>query len=131
MRLHGSCGSGSSSVLWSLDVIGSSFSPAIHSFIVILYSMPCRYSTFILLYPTGITSEVGLIYIALPHIKVSNYMIHKSKNSLPFLLRRVLQKEWFSGFCKLGVLVVYYSYNTWNFAHHLLLVHSSYKERIA
>ncbi|XP_068315631.1 very-long-chain (3R)-3-hydroxyacyl-CoA dehydratase PASTICCINO 2A [Pyrus communis] len=30
-----------------------------------------RYSTFILLYPTGITSEVGLIYIALPHIKNS------------------------------------------------------------
>ncbi|XP_078153639.1 very-long-chain (3R)-3-hydroxyacyl-CoA dehydratase PASTICCINO 2A-like [Carex rostrata] len=30
-----------------------------------------RYSTFLLLYPTGITSEVGLIYIALPYIKAS------------------------------------------------------------
>ncbi|KAM3756760.1 hypothetical protein ACB098_02G136900 [Castanea mollissima] len=30
-----------------------------------------RYSTFLLLYPTGITSEVGLIYVALPFIKES------------------------------------------------------------
>ncbi|KAL3527543.1 hypothetical protein ACH5RR_012199 [Cinchona calisaya] len=30
-----------------------------------------RYSTFLLLYPTGITSEVGLIYNALPYIKES------------------------------------------------------------
>lgn len=30
-----------------------------------------RYSTFLLLYPTGITSEVGLIYNALPFIKES------------------------------------------------------------
>lgn len=30
----------------------------------------CRYSTFMLLYPTGISSEVGLIYIALPYMKV-------------------------------------------------------------
>lgn len=30
-----------------------------------------RYSTFLLLYPTGITSEVGLIYIAMPYIKES------------------------------------------------------------
>ncbi|KAK3406754.1 hypothetical protein EUGRSUZ_K02898 [Eucalyptus grandis] len=30
-----------------------------------------RYSTFLLLYPTGIASEVGLIYIALPYIKKS------------------------------------------------------------
>ncbi|KAH9613663.1 hypothetical protein KSS87_012483 [Heliosperma pusillum] len=29
-----------------------------------------RYSTFLLLYPIGITSEVGLIYIGLPYIKV-------------------------------------------------------------
>ncbi|KAH7566835.1 hypothetical protein JRO89_XS08G0243200 [Xanthoceras sorbifolium] len=28
-----------------------------------------RYSTFLLLYPTGITSEVGLIYFALPYMK--------------------------------------------------------------
>nr|XP_009800101.1 PREDICTED: very-long-chain (3R)-3-hydroxyacyl-CoA dehydratase PASTICCINO 2A-like isoform X2 [Nicotiana sylvestris] len=30
-----------------------------------------RYSTFLLLYPTGITSEVGLIYNALPYMKES------------------------------------------------------------
>ncbi|KEH20139.1 putative very-long-chain (3R)-3-hydroxyacyl-CoA dehydratase [Medicago truncatula] len=30
-----------------------------------------RYSTFLVLYPTGISSEVGLIYIALPFIKAS------------------------------------------------------------
>ncbi|BBH05793.1 Protein-tyrosine phosphatase-like, PTPLA [Prunus dulcis] len=41
-----------------------------------------RYSTFILLYPTGITSEVGLIYIALQYIQ-----------SLFFGVR-VLQKGW-------------------------------------
>uniref|UniRef100_A0A2P2K3W2 Very-long-chain (3R)-3-hydroxyacyl-CoA dehydratase n=1 Tax=Rhizophora mucronata TaxID=61149 RepID=A0A2P2K3W2_RHIMU len=29
-----------------------------------------RYSTFLLLYPTGISSEVGLIYLALPYLKV-------------------------------------------------------------
>ncbi|KAJ4779273.1 Very-long-chain (3R)-3-hydroxyacyl-CoA dehydratase [Rhynchospora pubera] len=36
-----------------------------------------RYSTFLLLYPTGITSEVGLIYIALPYIKVTDNPIIK------------------------------------------------------
>ncbi|KAJ4825346.1 Very-long-chain (3R)-3-hydroxyacyl-CoA dehydratase PASTICCINO 2 [Turnera subulata] len=30
-----------------------------------------RYSTFLLLYPSGISSEVGLIYLALPHMKKS------------------------------------------------------------
>src|SRR5688572_22655883 len=30
----------------------------------------CRYSTFMLLYPTGISSEVGLIYTALPYMQV-------------------------------------------------------------
>ncbi|XP_043805905.1 very-long-chain (3R)-3-hydroxyacyl-CoA dehydratase PASTICCINO 2 isoform X2 [Manihot esculenta] len=35
-----------------------------------------RYSTFLLLYPSGISSEVGLIYFALPYIKVkSDYML--------------------------------------------------------
>ncbi|XP_057541506.1 very-long-chain (3R)-3-hydroxyacyl-CoA dehydratase PASTICCINO 2 [Amaranthus tricolor] len=35
-----------------------------------------RYSTFLLLYPSGISSEVGLIYLALPYIKNSeNYCI--------------------------------------------------------
>ncbi|RWW28486.1 hypothetical protein GW17_00007049 [Ensete ventricosum] len=35
----------------------------------------CRYSTFSILYPTRITSEVGLIYVALPYIKVSKSSI--------------------------------------------------------
>jgi hypothetical protein len=39
------------------------------SFFVVLIA--CRYSTFMVLYPTGITSEVGLIYIALPYMKVN------------------------------------------------------------
>ncbi|ONI02480.1 hypothetical protein PRUPE_6G201300 [Prunus persica] len=34
-----------------------------------------RYSTFILLYPTGITSEVGLIYIALQYIQSEKYSV--------------------------------------------------------
>ncbi|KAG6702696.1 hypothetical protein I3842_07G048200 [Carya illinoinensis] len=34
-----------------------------------------RYSSFLLLYPTGITSEVGLIYVALPYIKVRILMM--------------------------------------------------------
>ena len=36
----------------------------------------CRYSTFFLLYPSGISSEVGLIYTALPYIKVRYPVIH-------------------------------------------------------
>lgn len=43
--------------------------------------MACRYSTFLLLYPTGITSEVGLIYVALPFIKVTILTMQKSKTS--------------------------------------------------
>lgn len=35
----------------------------------------CRYSTFLLLYATGISSEVGLIYLALPYMKVRNPML--------------------------------------------------------
>ncbi|KAB5547511.1 hypothetical protein DKX38_010917 [Salix brachista] len=33
-----------------------------------------RYSTFLLLYPTGISSEVGLVYFALPYIKMLWYL---------------------------------------------------------
>ncbi|URE49083.1 Protein tyrosine phosphatase-like protein, PTPLA [Musa troglodytarum] len=33
-----------------------------------------RYSTFLILYPTGITSEVGLIYVALPYIKCASFI---------------------------------------------------------
>ncbi|KAM1068471.1 hypothetical protein ACFX13_000513 [Malus domestica] len=43
-----------------------------------------RYSTFILLYPTGITSEVGLIYIALPHIKNSEKYCIRMPNKWNF-----------------------------------------------
>ncbi|VVB18300.1 unnamed protein product [Arabis nemorensis] len=43
-----------------------------------------RYSSFLLLYPTGISSEVGLIYLALPHIKTSEMYSVRMPNSLNF-----------------------------------------------
>uniref|UniRef100_A0A453DZF6 Very-long-chain (3R)-3-hydroxyacyl-CoA dehydratase n=1 Tax=Aegilops tauschii subsp. strangulata TaxID=200361 RepID=A0A453DZF6_AEGTS len=52
----------------------------LHSFVVAL--LICRYSTFMILYPTGILSEVGLIYIALPYIKVTR--ITKKEKKTPY-----------------------------------------------
>ncbi|XP_015890567.3 very-long-chain (3R)-3-hydroxyacyl-CoA dehydratase PASTICCINO 2A isoform X2 [Ziziphus jujuba] len=43
-----------------------------------------RYSTFLLLYPTGITSEVGLIYLALPYIKESEKYCLRMPNKWNF-----------------------------------------------
>ncbi|XP_050372853.1 very-long-chain (3R)-3-hydroxyacyl-CoA dehydratase PASTICCINO 2 [Argentina anserina] len=43
-----------------------------------------RYSTFILLYPIGITSEVGLTYLALPHIKSSEKYCIRMPNTWNF-----------------------------------------------
>ncbi|OWM85416.1 hypothetical protein CDL15_Pgr019040 [Punica granatum] len=43
-----------------------------------------RYSTFLVLYPTGITSEVGLIYIALPYIKNSEKYCIRMPNKWNF-----------------------------------------------
>ncbi|CAL9211719.1 unnamed protein product, partial [Musa hybrid cultivar] len=43
-----------------------------------------RYSTFLILYPTGITSEVGLIYIALPYIKASEKYCIRMPNKWNF-----------------------------------------------
>ncbi|KAG6483389.1 hypothetical protein ZIOFF_060034 [Zingiber officinale] len=43
-----------------------------------------RYSTFLLLYPTGITSEVGLIYVALPFIKASEKYCIRMPNKWNF-----------------------------------------------
>lgn len=43
-----------------------------------------RYSTFLLLYPTGITSEVGLIYTALPYIKESEKYCLRMPNKWNF-----------------------------------------------
>ncbi|KAJ8451877.1 hypothetical protein Cgig2_007360 [Carnegiea gigantea] len=43
-----------------------------------------RYSTFFLLYPTGISSEVGLIYIALPYIKNSGKYCIRMPNKWNF-----------------------------------------------
>ncbi|PON84750.1 Protein-tyrosine phosphatase-like, PTPLA [Trema orientale] len=43
-----------------------------------------RYSTFLLLYPTGITSEVGLIYLALPYIKKSELYSLRMPNKWNF-----------------------------------------------
>jgi hypothetical protein len=36
----------------------------------------CRYSSFLIMYPTGISSELGLIYIALEYIKVLLFSEH-------------------------------------------------------
>ncbi|KAJ4883084.1 Very-long-chain (3R)-3-hydroxyacyl-CoA dehydratase PASTICCINO 2 [Raphanus sativus] len=43
-----------------------------------------RYSSFLVLYPTGITSEVGLVYLALPHIKTSEMYGVRMPNTLNF-----------------------------------------------
>lgn len=43
-----------------------------------------RYSTFLLLYPTGISSEVGLIYFALPYIKASEKYCVRMPNKWNF-----------------------------------------------
>lgn len=43
-----------------------------------------RYSTFLLLYPSGITSEVGLIYTALPYIKESEKYCLRMPNKWNF-----------------------------------------------
>ncbi|KAI4312653.1 hypothetical protein MLD38_037456 [Melastoma candidum] len=43
-----------------------------------------RYSTFLLLYPTGITSEFGLIYLSLPYIKNSEKFCVKMPNKWNF-----------------------------------------------
>ncbi|XP_020704881.1 very-long-chain (3R)-3-hydroxyacyl-CoA dehydratase PASTICCINO 2A-like [Dendrobium catenatum] len=43
-----------------------------------------RYSTFLILYPTGISSEVGLIYIALPYIKASEKYCIRMPNKWNF-----------------------------------------------
>nr|ACG31453.1 PAS2 [Zea mays] len=43
-----------------------------------------RYSTFMLLYPTGISSEVGLIYIALPYMKASEKYCIRMPNKWNF-----------------------------------------------
>ncbi|KAI0527660.1 hypothetical protein KFK09_003265 [Dendrobium nobile] len=43
-----------------------------------------RYSTFLVLYPTGITSEVGLIYIALSYMKASEKYCLRMPNKWNF-----------------------------------------------
>lgn len=35
-----------------------------------------RYTTFYILYPTGMSSEAGLIFIALPFMQVRHYFVH-------------------------------------------------------
>ncbi|CAN8299066.1 unnamed protein product [Cochlearia groenlandica] len=52
------------------------FAPSLHLWL--------RYSSFLVLYPTGITSEVGLIYLALPHIKTSEMYSVRLPNTLNF-----------------------------------------------
>ncbi|ONK68585.1 uncharacterized protein A4U43_C05F13630 [Asparagus officinalis] len=43
-----------------------------------------RYSRFLILYPSGITSEVGMIYIALPYIKASEKYCIRMSNKWNF-----------------------------------------------
>ncbi|EXC14618.1 hypothetical protein L484_008537 [Morus notabilis] len=43
-----------------------------------------RYSTFLVLYPTGIASEVGLIYVALPYIQKSEKYCIRMPNKWNF-----------------------------------------------
>lgn len=43
-----------------------------------------RYSSFLILYPSGITSEVGLIYTALPYIKASEKYCVRMPNTWNF-----------------------------------------------
>jgi len=45
---------------------------------------PCRYSLFYVLYPTGITSELGLTYLALPSLKVSD--VYCTARTVPYAL---------------------------------------------
>lgn len=50
---------------------------------LILIDYLCRYSAFLLLYPTGISSELGLIYTAMPYMKVS---LKQQKHSITILI---------------------------------------------
>ncbi|XP_059624145.1 very-long-chain (3R)-3-hydroxyacyl-CoA dehydratase PASTICCINO 2 [Cornus florida] len=59
-----------------------------------------RYSTFLLLYPTGITSEVGLIYTALPYIKASEKYCIRMPNKLNFSF-----DYFYAGILALGIYV--------------------------
>ncbi|KAL6993208.1 Very-long-chain (3R)-3-hydroxyacyl-CoA dehydratase PASTICCINO 2 [Sarracenia purpurea var. burkii] len=59
-----------------------------------------RYSTFLLLYPTGISSEVGLIYIALPYIKESEKYSFRMPNKWNFSF-----DYFYSAFLVLGIYV--------------------------
>lgn len=43
-----------------------------------------RYSAFLLLYPTGITSEVALVYVAMPYMKESEKYCLRMPNKLNF-----------------------------------------------
>ncbi|KAL9660297.1 hypothetical protein QQ045_025110 [Rhodiola kirilowii] len=43
-----------------------------------------RYSTFLVLYPSGITSEVGLIYFAMPYMKESGKYSQRMPNKWNF-----------------------------------------------
>ncbi|KAJ4808154.1 Very-long-chain (3R)-3-hydroxyacyl-CoA dehydratase [Rhynchospora pubera] len=61
------------------------------------------YSTFLLLYPTGITSEVGLIYIALPYIKKQ----HKSSDKFCFRMPNKWNFSFDYYFASLAVLGIY------------------------
>jgi len=60
----------------------------------------CRYSSFLVFYPTGISSEVGLIYIALPFIKVNIW--------IPNVYHRIIRSK--APGCVLSLLVINITY---------------------
>ncbi|CAI0463815.1 unnamed protein product [Linum tenue] len=59
-----------------------------------------RYSTFLVMYPIGISSEVGLIYLALPHIKVSEKFCIRMPNKWNFSF-----DNFYIAFIALGIYV--------------------------
>uniref|UniRef100_A0A2P2K3V5 Very-long-chain (3R)-3-hydroxyacyl-CoA dehydratase n=1 Tax=Rhizophora mucronata TaxID=61149 RepID=A0A2P2K3V5_RHIMU len=59
-----------------------------------------RYSTFLLLYPTGISSEVGLIYLALPYLKKSEKYCVRLPNKWNFSF-----DNFYAAFLVLGIYV--------------------------
>ncbi|XP_047061438.1 very-long-chain (3R)-3-hydroxyacyl-CoA dehydratase PASTICCINO 2B-like [Lolium rigidum] len=57
-----------------------------------------RYSTFLVLYPIGLLSEVGLIFVAMPSMKVTQYYASAVLTTLyvpgfPYLFRYMLAKR--------------------------------------
>ncbi|KAG5529595.1 hypothetical protein RHGRI_030098 [Rhododendron griersonianum] len=78
---------GFSNICRSIQIIRYSFFGSKEAFgFAPSWIMWLRYSTFLFLYPIGISSEVGLIYFALPYIKESGKYSIRLPNKLNFSL---------------------------------------------